>query len=89
MRVAGPGYGEAMTMQTPKRGVTPAHVGRRVSFQYELPNGWIGEVVGELKWFDQAADTFVVKDRQDRLHRVPAKGVRYSKVVPQTGGGAL
>jgi hypothetical protein len=78
-----------MTMQTPKRGVTPAHVGRRVSFQYELPNGWIGEVVGELKWFDAAAATFVVKDRHDRLHRVPAKGVRYSKVVPQPGGGGV
>jgi hypothetical protein len=71
-------------MQTPRRSVTPAHVGRRVSFQYELPNGWIGEVVGELKWFDEAADTFVVKDRNGRLHRVPARGVRYSKVVPQT-----
>jgi hypothetical protein len=71
-----------MTMQTPRRTVTPAHAGRRVSFQYELPNGWIGEVVGTLEWFDEAADTFVVKDRQGRLHRVPARGVRYSKVVP-------
>lgn len=70
-----------MSAQTPRRQVTPAHAGRRVSFQYELPNGWVGEVVGTLEWFDQAADTFVVKDKHDRLHRVPARGVRYSKVV--------
>jgi hypothetical protein len=68
-------------MQTPRRAVTRRHVGRRVSFQYELPNGWVGEVVGTLAWFDEAADTFVVRDRHDRLHRVPSKGVRFSKVV--------
>jgi hypothetical protein len=72
-----------MAMQTPRGRVTPDHVGRRVSFQYELPNGWVGEVVGTLEWFDEAADTFMVKDRNERLHRVPAKGVRYSKVIPQ------
>jgi hypothetical protein len=67
--------------------VSPRHVGKRVSFQYELPNGWVGEVVGTLKWFDEAADTFVVEDRQGRLHRVPARGVRYSKVVPPAPAG--
>lgn len=72
-------------MQPRRKVVTPEHVGRRVSFQYELPNGWVGEVVGTLEWFDEAADTFMVKDRNDRLHRVPAKGVRYSKVVPERG----
>lgn len=70
-----------MTAQRPGQRVAPEHVGRRVSFQYELPNGWVGEVVGTLEWFDQAADTFVVKDRNERLHRVPSRGVRYSKVV--------
>jgi hypothetical protein len=68
-------------MQARRQQVTPGHVGRRVSFQYELPNGWVGEVVGTLEWFDEAADTFVVKDRHDRLHRVPARGVRHSRVV--------
>ena len=61
--------------------VTPDHVGRRVSFQYELPNGYLSEVVGTLKWFDQAAQTFVVEDRDGRLVRVPAKGVRHGKLV--------
>jgi hypothetical protein len=61
--------------------VTPDHAGRRVTFQYELPNGYVGEVVGTLEWFDEAAQTFVVKDRHDRLVRVPLKGVRHSRVV--------
>ncbi|HVM11969.1 MAG TPA: hypothetical protein VM638_05785 [Actinomycetota bacterium] len=61
--------------------VTPDHVGRRVTFQYELPNGFLGEVVGTLEWFDSAAATFVVKDREGRLVRVPEKGVRHGKPV--------
>jgi hypothetical protein len=65
----------------PRNPVTAEHVGRRVSFQYELPNGYVSEVVGILKWFDEAAQTFMVEDRNGRLNRVPAKGVRHSKVV--------
>jgi hypothetical protein len=61
--------------------VTPDHVGRRVTFQYELPNGFVGEVVGTLEWFDEAAATYVVKDREGRLVRVPHKGVRHGKPV--------
>jgi hypothetical protein len=61
--------------------VTTEHVGQRVTFQYELPNGYLGEVVGVLKWFDEAAQTFVVEDRNGRLVRVPAKGVRHGKPV--------
>lgn len=66
----------------PRNQVTPEHTGRRVTFQYELPNGYLSEVVGILRWFDQAAQTFVVEDRNGRLVRVPAKGVRHGKVVP-------
>jgi hypothetical protein len=61
--------------------VTPEHVGRRVTFQYELPNGYVSEVVGTLEWYDQAATTYVVKDRDGRLVRVPQKGVRHAKTV--------
>lgn len=71
-----------VAMQARNR-VTPEDVGRRVSFQYELPNGYVSEVVGVLKWFDQAAQTFVVEDKRGRLNRVPAKGVRHSRVVPE------
>lgn len=61
--------------------VTPEHVGRRVSFQYELPNGYVSEVVGELEWYDEAAATFVVRDRRGDLVRVPLRGVRHGRVV--------
>ncbi|HZA27569.1 MAG TPA: hypothetical protein VE915_08005 [Actinomycetota bacterium] len=61
--------------------VLPGDAGRRVSFQYELPNGYVGEVVGTLEWFDEAAQTYVVKDRNDKLHRVPLRGVRFGKIV--------
>jgi hypothetical protein len=61
--------------------VTPEHVGRRVTFQYELPNGYVSEVVGILKWFDEAAQTFLVEDRHGMLARVPLKGIRAGKVV--------
>lgn len=62
--------------------VTPEHVGRRVSFQYELPNGYVSEVVGQLEWYDEAAATFMVKGRGEQLVRVPMKGVRHSRLVP-------
>ena len=61
--------------------VTPEHAGQRVTFQYELPNGYVSEVVGILRWFDEAARTFVVEDRDGRLVRVPEKGVRQGKPV--------
>ncbi|HEX9891006.1 MAG TPA: hypothetical protein VGB28_02995 [Actinomycetota bacterium] len=61
--------------------VTTDHVGQRVTFQYELPNGYVSEVVGTLEWFDEAAATFVVKDKDGRLVRVPEKGVRHGKPV--------
>ena len=61
--------------------VTPEHAGRRVTFQYELPNGYVGEVVGVLRWFDESARTYVVEDRDGRLVRVPEKGVRQGKPV--------
>ena len=61
--------------------VTPSHAGRRVTFQYELPNGYQSEVVGILKWFDESARTFVVEDKNGRMVRVPEKGVRHGKLV--------
>lgn len=61
--------------------MTPEHAGRRVTFQYELPNGYVGEVVGILQRYDEAAATFVVKDRDGRLVNVPAEGVRHGKLA--------
>ncbi len=64
-----------------RNSVLPTDVGRRVSFQYELPNGYVGEVVGSLEWFDEAAQTYVIKDRNESLHRVPLRAVRFGKIV--------
>lgn len=64
--------------------VTPDHAGRRVSFQYELPNGYVGEVVGTLEWYDKAAATYMVKRKDGELVRVPLKGIRFGRVLPET-----
>ena len=63
--------------------VTPDHAGRRVSFQYELPNGYVGEVVGTLEWYDKAAATYMVKRKDGELVRVPLKGIRFGRVLPE------
>jgi hypothetical protein len=62
--------------------VTPQDLGKRVSFQFELPNGWVGEAVGVLEYWDEAANTYLVRNRDGELVRVPALGVRFGKVIP-------
>ena len=52
-----------------------------MSFQYELPNGYVGEVVGVLEAWDEAANTYLVRTRSGELARVPALGVRYGRVI--------
>ena len=61
--------------------VTPEDLGRRVSFQFELPNGFQSEVVGVLESYDAAADTYFVRTKAGRLERVPVRGIRFGKVV--------
>ena len=62
--------------------VTLDDIGKRVSFQFELPNGYIGEAVGLLEAYDQAAETYLVRNKDGELARVPSRGVRFGKVVP-------
>ena len=71
-------------MQQRRNLVTAEHAGKRVTFQYELPNGFVGEVAGTLKWFDESAHTYVVEDRDGKLVHVPEKGVRHGKPVERT-----
>ena len=52
-----------------------------MSFQYELPNGYVGEVVGILEQWDQGAATYMVRNRHGEVVRVPERGVRFGKVV--------
>jgi hypothetical protein len=61
--------------------VSPTDVGKRVSFQFELPNGFVGEAVGVLEYYDRAAETYMVRRKDGGLARVPARGVRHGKVV--------
>jgi hypothetical protein len=61
--------------------VTPQDVGKRVSFQFELPNGYVGETVGVLVAYDGPAETYLVRTKAGELARVPARGVRFGRVV--------
>ena len=61
--------------------VTPADVGKRVTFQFELPNGYLSEVVGVLERYDDGAETFFVRRKTGEVVRVPARGVRFGKLV--------
>jgi len=61
--------------------VSPDDVGKRVTFQFELPNGYVGEAVGTLEAYDRAAETYLVRDRRQQLVRVPSRGVRFGRVI--------
>ena len=69
-------------MQTSRNAVTGADVGKRVSFQFELPNGYVGEALGRLESYDDGAATYMVRTKAGDLVRVPLRGVRFGKVVP-------
>jgi hypothetical protein len=66
----------------PNNQVTAADTGKRVSFQFELPNGFTSEVVGTLEFFDEGAATYMVRRKDGGLARVPLRGVKFGKVVP-------
>jgi hypothetical protein len=61
--------------------VTPSDLGRRVSFQFELPNGFLSEAVGVFERWDEAAETYFVRKKDGTEVRVPARGVRFGKIV--------
>jgi hypothetical protein len=62
--------------------VTPDDLGRRVTFQFELPNGFLSEAVGVLERWDEDAETYFVRTKDGHEVRVPARGVRFGKVIP-------
>ena len=62
--------------------VTPQDVGSRVTFQFELPNGYVGEAVGVFERWDEEAETYFVRRKDGSEVRVPARGVRHGKVIP-------
>jgi hypothetical protein len=62
--------------------VTPYDLGKRVTFQFELPNGYLSEAVGVFERWDQAAETYFVRKKDGTEVRVPSRGVRFGKVIP-------
>ena len=62
--------------------VTPEDLGKRVTFQFELPNGYLSEAVGVFERWDDEAQTYFVKKKDGTEVRVPARGVRFGKVIP-------
>ncbi len=62
--------------------VTPQHLGRRVTFQFELPNGFISEAVGVFERWDHDCETYFFRKKDGTVVRVPARGVRYGKLIP-------
>jgi hypothetical protein len=67
----------------PNNLVTPDDLGKRVTFQFDLPNGFRSEAVGVLERWDEAAQTYFVRKKNGDEVRVPARGVRYGKVIPE------
>jgi hypothetical protein len=63
--------------------VSPTDLGRRVTFQFELPNGFLGEAVGVFERWDEEAQTYFVRRKDGTEVRVPARGVRFGKVIPE------
>ena len=61
--------------------VSREDLGKRVSFQFELPNGYVGEAVGIFERWDEEAETYFVRRKGGDEVRVPARGVRFGKVV--------
>ena len=61
--------------------VTKDDLGKRVSFQFELPNGYLSEAVGILERWDEEAETYFVRKKNGDEVRVPVRGIRYGKVV--------
>jgi hypothetical protein len=61
--------------------VSKEDLGKRVSFQFELPNGYLGEAVGVLERWDEEAETYFVRKKDGTEVRVPVRGVRFGKVV--------
>ena len=77
----GPGRPYRGVVRPAQNFVRPEDIGRRVSFQYELPNGYVGEAIGILESWDERANTYVVRNRKGEMLRVPALGVRFGKVI--------
>jgi hypothetical protein len=64
-----------------RNAIAPHDVGKRVAFQFNLPGGHLGEVVGTLEAYDRPTETYFVRKKDGRLARVSAQNVRFGKIV--------
>ena len=70
--------------------VTPDDLGKRVTFQFELPNGFISEAVGVFERWDEDAQTYFVrkKDGTEVARAGPWRDARQGHPRSPTGSGA-
>jgi hypothetical protein len=68
-------------MDKAKNQVTHSDTGRRVTFQFILPNGHVSEAVGTFEYFDDGAKTYMVRNKHGELVRVPMRDVTHGKIV--------
>ena len=61
--------------------VSSSDTGRRVTFQFILPNGHVSEVVGTFEYFDAGAEAYMVRDKHGDLARVCRRAVKAGKIV--------
>lgn len=66
---------------TSQNQVSSADIGKRVTFQFILPNGHNVEAVGVLEYFDDEAATYMVRNKKGEVVRVPERDVRFGKVI--------
>ena len=52
-----------------------------MTFQFELPNGFLVRGLGVFERYDEGAETYFVRRKTGEVVRVPARGVRFGKVV--------
>ena len=65
---------QAFPRPAPKAGVNlvaPADVGSRVTFQFELPNGYTTEAVGVFERWDSEAETYFVRKKDGTEYEFP------------------
>lgn len=69
----------------PPRDISTESRSRERSFEVESPGGYLRTVVGQLAYFDDEAQTYMVLTRSGVLVRVPLRDITSSSGVPRRG----
>ena len=69
----------------PPRDTASESRSRERSFEVESPDGYLRTVVGQLAYFDDEAQTYVVRTRSGGLVGVPLRDITSSRGVPRRG----